>query len=157
VSIILLQTKLSHNEDGGSTFPQRVCNTCCENPKNHHHLNNAAKTWKPTLRTRVSHSFTLCNVSSVEWLFGTDFMYCCLHSATDHILEDTSHHITQHSSYSVLLGSISRRVSLSLSSVSPTTCTSISVVEPSHWSSSSCNKTHNNEDTFKEQDWGLTK
>jgi len=81
------------NEDGGSTFPQKVYNICCENPKNHHHLNNAAKTWKPTLRTRVSHSFILCNVSSVEWLFGTDFMYCCLHSATNHILEDTSHHI----------------------------------------------------------------
>jgi hypothetical protein len=24
-------------------------------------------------------------------------------------------------------------------------------VEASHWSSSSCNKTHNNEDTFKQQ------
>jgi hypothetical protein len=44
MSIILLQTRLIHNEDGGRTFPHRVCNTCCENPKNHHNLKNAAKT-----------------------------------------------------------------------------------------------------------------
>jgi hypothetical protein len=108
-------------------------------------LKNAAKTWKPTLRARVSDSSTLCNVSSMEWLSGTKFVYCSIHSATDHILEDTSH-----SSYSVLLGSIFPRVSLSQSSVSSETCTSMSVVKASHWSS--CNKTHNNEDTFKEQD-----
>jgi hypothetical protein len=33
MSIILSQTRFSHPEDEGSTFPKKVCNTCCETQK----------------------------------------------------------------------------------------------------------------------------
>jgi hypothetical protein len=81
----------SHNEDGGSTFPQKVSYMLWKPPKSPS-FEQCSKDLKTYIK---SMSVTLCNVSSMEWLSGTKFMYCCLHSATDRILEDiTSHHIT---------------------------------------------------------------
>jgi hypothetical protein len=59
---------------------------------NHHPLNNAAKTWKPTLRARAFISTVLCIQHGMTLAQKSCTTVFILHYSVYYILEDTSHH-----------------------------------------------------------------